>query len=160
MLTTKHLKTVRLRLITAPALLLVGLISFNASLQDASAQAQEISVYKSPSCDCCGKWVEHLQQHGFTVAVHATEDLDSVKAKYGVLADLASCHTAVVESYVVEGHVPASDIWRLLEEWPKARGLAVPGMPAGSPGMEGAGRELYEVLLFQARGTTEVFAKH
>jgi hypothetical protein len=161
MLTTKHRKTLlRRRLITAAALLLVALTSFAAPLQVASAQAQEVAVYKSPFCDCCGKWVQHLRQHGFTVAVHTTEDLDPVKAKYGVPADLVSCHTAVVEGYVVEGHVPASDIRRLLEERPKARGLAVPGMPAGSPGMEGAGREPYEVLLFDASGTTQVFAKH
>ena len=161
MLTTKHRRTLlRRRLITAAALLLVALVSFAAPIQVASAQAQEISVYKSRSCDCCGKWVEHLQQHGFTVVVHSAEDLDPVKAKYGVPADLVSCHTAVVEGYVVEGHVPASDIRRLLEERPKARGLAVPGMPAGSPGMEGAGREPYEVLLFDASGTTQVFAKH
>ena len=160
MLTTQHLKTLRLRLITATALLLVGLISFTASLQEASAQAQEISIYRSPSCDCCGKWVEHLQQHGFTVAVHATDDLHRINAEYGVPADLATCHTAVVEGYVIEGHVPATDIRRLLQERPKVRGLAVPGMPAGSPGMERARREPYDVLLFDASGTTQVFAEH
>jgi hypothetical protein len=99
-------------------------------------------------------------QHGFAVAVRSTEDLDPVTVKYGVPANLASCHTALVEGYVIEGHVRASDIRRLLDQRPTVSGLAVPGMPAGSPGMEGAGREPYEVLVFDASGMTKDFARY
>ena len=112
-----------------------------------------VAVTKDPSCGCCAKWVDHLRQAGFTVTV--TEGpLNPLKARLGVPRDLASCHTALVDGYVVEGHVSAHAIRRLLAERPKGTGLAVPGMPAGSPGMEVAGREpdIYEVVLFGAEG--------
>ena len=95
-----------------------------------------VEVYKSPACGCCGGWVTHLRQSGFPVEVHEVEDLEPVRKQFGVPYGKGSCHTARVDGYVVEGHVPAGDIRRLLAERPNARGLVLPGMPAGSPGME------------------------
>jgi hypothetical protein len=120
-----------------------------------------MTVYKSPTCGCCAAWVEHLEASGFRVEVVDVEDLSAVKAQYGIPDSLSSCHTGVVGEYVVEGHVPAADVQRLLRERPEAGGLAVPGMPVGSPGMESPdGRtEPYEVLLV-GEGGTSVFARH
>jgi len=122
-----------------------------------------MTVYKSAQCGCCTEWVEHVTANGFTVRAVNTEDLAAVKREMGIPARLASCHTVVVGSYVVEGHVPASDIKRLLSTKPRVRGLAVPGMPVGSPGMEQgspANYDRYDVLSFSADGTTSVFASH
>ena len=116
-----------------------------------------IEVHKSPTCGCCGNWVEHLRSNGFAVTVNDTDKLDALRAKVGVPAALAGCHTALVSGYVVEGHVPAKDIQKLLAERPKARGLAVPGMPAGSPGMDAPHAPGYDVLLFHADGATRVY---
>ena len=107
-----------------------------------------ITVHRDPGCGCCGGWVEHLERSGFATTVIASRDVQAVKRRLGVPAELASCHTAEVGGYVVEGHVPASAIRRLLAERPEATGLAVPGMPAGSPGMEGGTPETYAVVLF------------
>ena len=116
-----------------------------------------IEVHKSPTCGCCGKWVEHLRSNDFVVTVNETDKLDELRAKVGVPVALASCHTAFVDGYVVEGHVPAKDIRKLLAERPKALGLAVPGMPPESPGMDAAHGSGYEVLLFQRDGVTRVY---
>jgi hypothetical protein len=126
----------------------------------AAASAPKITVTKDPSCGCCGGWVDHLKAEGFAVEVIETTALDRVKAKLGVPNDLAACHTAEVEGYVIEGHVPAVAIRRLLSEKPQAKGLAVPGMPVGSPGMEvaGAQADVYDVVLFGAFGK-RVFAR-
>ena len=119
-----------------------------------------VTVYKSPTCGCCASWVDHLRANGFPVDVQDVEDLQAVKAEYGIPAPLQSCHTAVVDGYVVEGHVPAADVKRLLDERPDAGGLAVPGMPVGSPGMEqGDTVQPYDVLLLDD-GQTSVFAQH
>ena len=127
----------------------------------AAAAAEEITVYKDPNCGCCGQWVEHVTAAGFMVTVHDTADLGRIKTEFGVPEALQACHTAMVSGYVVEGHVPAAEIKRLLAERPKARGLAVPGMPMGSPGMEqGSDREPYDVVLFQQDGTSTIFARH
>lgn len=108
-----------------------------------------IDVYKSPSCGCCGAWVDYIRKAGFEVRVTEMEDLDPVKSKHGVPGDLQSCHTALADGYVIEGHVPVREIRRLLKERPAAVGLAVPGMPSGSPGMEQNGRkDPYQVVLF------------
>ncbi len=120
----------------------------------------EILVYKSASCGCCGKWVEHLEAHGFAVTAVDMDDLGPIRREHGITRALSSCHTAVVEGYVVEGHVPAETIARLLEERPAVKGVAVPGMPIGSPGMEGPNPEPYDVLAFDAEGRTTVFASH
>lgn len=122
--------------------------------------AAEVTVYKSPWCGCCGAWVEHMQAHGHDMKVVEMEDLAAIKKMTGVSEGLQSCHTAVVGGYVIEGHVPADDVARLLAERPKARGLSVPGMPVGSPGMEGPNPESYNVLLFQSDGSTQVYARH
>lgn len=109
-----------------------------------------IAVSKDPDCGCCAGWVEHLRAEGFDAMVKDVADMPAVKARLGIPPDLASCHTAEIAGYVIEGHVPASAITRLLSEQPDARGLAVPGMPTGSPGMEAPGAldETYEVVLF------------
>lgn len=123
--------------------------------------AAEVTVYKSPTCGCCKQWVKHLQTNGFSVITHDVADIMPYKAANGVPAALGSCHTAKVDGYVIEGHVPASEIKRLLKERPAVRGLAVPGMPAGSPGMEqGAHKDRYDVLTFDAHGKTAVYSRH
>ncbi len=113
-----------------------------------AAPKPAIHVSKDPNCGCCTGWVEHLRNNGFTANVTDTADMPAVKTRLGVPEELASCHTAEIAGYVIEGHVPAHAINRLLAEKPKARGLAVPGMPIGSPGMEGGRPEVYEVILF------------
>lgn len=122
-----------------------------------------VEVWKSPSCGCCNGWVDHLRQAGHTVKTNDTASgiLAKIKQQAGLGPDLQSCHTAKVGGYVIEGHVPAEDVQRLLAEKPDAIGLTVPGMPVGSPGMEyGDDKEPYEVLLVKKDGTTEVFARH
>jgi hypothetical protein len=114
----------------------------------------EITVWRDPSCGCCGAWVDHLRANGFAATVVETNDMAAIKAERGVPAELLSCHTAVVAGYTIEGHVPADAILRLLAEKPAARGLAVPGMPIGSPGMEGGTPEAYDVVMFGAGATT------
>ncbi len=129
----------------------------------AQATLPPMTVYKSASCGCCGAWVDHARANGFTVRVVNTDDPGTVKRELGVPARLASCHTVVVGQFIVEGHVPAADVKRLLAEKPAVRGIAVPGMPIGSPGMEQgppSGYERYEVLAFTAAGATTVFARH
>lgn len=125
-------------------------------------EAPTIQVYKAPTCGCCGQWIEHLRAEGFDVeAIDVNNsDLVAVKQTRGVDTDLMSCHTAIVGDYVVEGHVPASDIARLLAERPDIAGIAVPGMPAGSPGMESASPEPYDVLTFGGDGERRVWASH
>ena len=139
-----------------------GMAGSGAWWRALAAAGPEITIYKSKSCGCCSKWVDHLEANGFKTVVHDRENMDEVKDWLGVPRDLRSCHTAQVKSYLVEGHVPAGDIQKLLAAAPKAAGLAVPGMPIGSPGMEVPGRkpDAYEVLSFDAKGNTAVFAKH
>jgi hypothetical protein len=118
-----------------------------------------MTVYKDPNCGCCSEWVAHVRKAGFTVTVRDTSDMASVKASFGVPAALESCHTARVGAYIIEGHVPADLIVRLLTEQKPGRGLAVPGMPVGSPGMEqGSRKDPYDVLLFDKAGKTTVYA--
>jgi hypothetical protein len=110
--------------------------------------APVITVWKDPNCGCCAGWVDHLRRNGFTATVIETSDLEARRTERGVPPQLAACHTAVIAGYTIEGHVPALAISRLLAEKPAARGLAVPGMPIGSPGMEGGRPEVYDVMLF------------
>ena len=120
-----------------------------------------LEVHKSPTCGCCSAWVEHMKGAGFPVKVVETDDLGAIKSEVGVPYGLGSCHTARVGGYFIEGHVPAEDVKRLLFEKPAARGLTVPGMPIGSPGMEqGDRREPYDVLLVAKDGSTTVYAHH
>lgn len=148
-----HMRGIRVAtLLLAPGLLFVGLA--------AGVQQPAVKVYKSPTCRCCSKWVAHLRQRGFSVTTTEMSDLSEIKARHKIPGGLASCHTAVVEGYVVEGHVPAVDVERLLKERPPVAGLAVPGMPIGSPGMEGPNPVAYDVLSFDRRGTSKVFSSH
>ena len=122
-----------------------------------------VEVFKSPNCGCCGNWVKHMQGQGFKVTANNVEYsiLTRIKRQAGIKEEFASCHTAKIGGYVIEGHVPAEDVKRLLAEKPDAKGLVVPGMPIGSPGMEmGNEKEAYEVLLVKKDGSTEVFARH
>jgi len=148
--------------IPAAAVLLLAVVGMVFWMQRPDAQASAalptVTVYKTPTCGCCSKWIEHLRANGFEVVAHDLNDLRSTKAQYGVEREFSSCHTAVVGGYVVEGHVPAEHVKRLLEEQPAVAGLAVPGMPMGSPGMEGAYSEPYDVLAFDEKGATSVFA--
>ena len=121
-----------------------------------------MKVYKDPECGCCGAWVDHLKAAGFGVTVEARADLSQLKKQLGVPDDLTSCHTGVIDAYAIEGHVPAADIKRFVAAHPKAKGLAVPGMPANSPGMEmeGEPNERYTVWQFTADGKRSAFAEH
>lgn len=139
------------------------LAAFGAALMmlSTAAHAASMTVMKSPSCGCCAKWVEHARAHGFTVKVVNVDDIMAVKTKHGIPTNLVSCHTTLVNGYVVEGHVPAADIKKLLAAKPKARGIAVAGMPMGSPGMEhGSHREAYNTMLIKTDGTASVFIRH
>ena len=143
--------------LTAMVATIVGGIALNAQ-----AKGETVTVYKDPTCGCCAKWVEHLRQHGFVTKVTETANVNDVKTKSGVPRQARSCHTALVNGFVIEGHVPAADVQRLLKERPAGViGLAVPGMPIGSPGMEvGAKVQPYDVMAFDKEGRTSVFASH
>lgn len=144
---------------TRRRLLLLAPLALLACAQ--AATAATIHVMKTPWCGCCTLWVEHLRAAGFEVRVTETEDLTPAARRLGVPDDLRSCHTATIEGYAIEGHVPAADIRRLLAERPAAAGLAVPGMPAGSPGMEqGNRRQPYATILFTREGRRLIFARH
>ena len=119
-----------------------------------------VTVYKSPTCGCCTKWVEHLESNGYEVEAHDMNNVSPMKQRLGLPQALASCHTAVVGGYVVEGHVPADVIDALLEEKPEdVVGIAVPGMPIGSPGMEGPNPQSYDIIAFDTDGSQRVYAK-
>lgn len=127
----------------------------------ALAQAlPRVDVYKSPYCGCCKEWVDYLKRNGFEVRAHDVEDVTASRKRLGMPDRLGSCHSAKVGDYVIEGHVPAEDIRRLLKEKPKALGLAVPSMPPGSPGMESSRPVPYQTFLVRADGSTDVFANH
>ena len=133
------------------AAVLAGLVSLSAPL---AALAETVTVHKTPWCGCCAHWVDHLKDAGFDVVVHEKENLTPVRQEMGVPLELQSCHTAEVEGYAIEGHVPADEVRRLLLERPDATGLSVPGMPMGSPGMETPRTpDTYDVILFSEDGT-------
>lgn len=142
------------------AALAVLLLSLAPTAHAAKA-LKKIHVYKSPTCGCCTKWEEHLQANGFTVESEKVADVAAIKAKHGVPSQLSSCHTGLIDGYVVEGHVPADTIKKLLKQKPKGiTGITVPGMPIGSPGMEqGNIVERYEILTFDKSGKTTVFER-
>lgn len=148
----KPLSRLRIR-----SLLWVMLISAGSAWAQSAAQ---VEVFKSPYCGCCEKWGEHLQQSGFKVNALNVNDVPAARKNLGMPDRFGSCHTAKIGGYVIEGHVPAADIRRLLKEKPKAIGLAVPSMPPGSPGMETAKPVPYETLLVHTDGSATVFAKH
>ena len=127
-----------------------------------AAKPLMMTVYKTPTCGCCSKWVDHMKQNGFTVHVTDLNDLSAIKTRHGVPSKAQSCHTALVSGYVVEGHVPAETVKRMLREKPAVAGIAVPGMPQGSPGMEVPGivPPPYDVVTFDKAGQTRFYAKH
>jgi len=125
-----------------------------------AAKKPIITVYKDPGCGCCKSWIEHLIKHGYRVDAKDTPNMTEIKRTLGVPDGLTACHTAIVNGYLIEGHVPAADIDRLLAQKPRIAGLAVPGMPMGSPGMEGGTPQRYQVLTFDKSGKTTVFASH
>jgi hypothetical protein len=136
-----------------------------APIEGVALDGTTLEVWKTSTCGCCGKWVDHMKAAGFEVAVHevSQQELTGVKRGKGITPELASCHTAEIGGYVVEGHVPAEDLKRLLAERPAdVEGIAVPGMPTGSPGMEDPDRpaDAYDVVTFTSSGETEVFASH
>lgn len=141
--------------------LVLAAVVVAVSAGGAGAQsAPAVAVFKSPTCGCCAKWVEHLRANGFAPTATNVDDINAVKTRHNVPKSVQSCHTALVGGYVIEGHVPASDIKRLLKERPAISGLAVAGMPVGSPGMEGATPQPYDVLSFDKQGKTRVYATH
>ena len=147
-----------LRTLVASALL--GLATLGG-VPTAVADDDEVVMYKDPNCGCCGKWAEHMREHGFKVREVATTEMGQVKGEAGVPQALGSCHTAKVGGYVVEGHVPAADVRRMLTDKPAIAGISAPGMPMGSPGMEGPyPADRYDVVSFDAQGRTAVFASH
>ena len=149
----------RHRILLIPGLVLTALVLSRPS-GGLPAQGPVMTVYKSPTCGCCGKWIDHVKAAGFKVQVQDMDDLTEIKQASGVPMKLRTCHTAVVGSYVVEGHVPADVIKKMLSEKPKMTGIAVPGMPIGSPGMEsGDEKAPYDVVLFDKTGKTVVYAK-
>ena len=140
--------------------ILLALMALGTAGASVAQTAGPIELYKSPYCGCCGKWAEHMSKAGFSVKTHEIDDVPATRKKLGMPEKLGSCHTAKIGNYLLEGHVPADDIKRLLKEKPKALGLAVPGMPAGSPGMDVPNSPPYDTLLVHKDGTARVFAKH
>ena len=138
-------------------------MNFNVSAET-EIEVQEpinIEVYRSPSCSCCGRWLDHLKNNQFVVTDHLTNDVQSIKDQYGVTQNMASCHTALVNGYVIEGHVPAADIRKLLKLKPAVIGISVPGMPVGTPGMEmGGKKDPYKVVSFDKENNYKVFSSY
>ena len=151
----------------AVALVALGATQFLSGTPDATEQAtetdvptnEELIVFASPTCGCCSNWIDHMRQSGFQAEKREVSNINRVKQEAGLPRSLASCHTAFIGGYLIEGHVPASDVKRLLREQPSAAGLSVPRMPVGTPGMEieGRGRDAFDVILFQKNGDQEVF---
>ena len=132
-----------------------------AGVRTGAQTPTRITVYKSPTCGCCGKWVEHMTANGFAATVNNVDDMNPIKQLHKIAAELQSCHTTLVGGYVIEGHVPASDIKKLLAEKRKGIiGLTIPGMPASAPGMDLTPFQPYTVLTFDASGKTAVYARH
>ncbi|MEQ1621424.1 MAG: DUF411 domain-containing protein [Methylococcales bacterium] len=122
----------------------------------------DIVVYRSPTCACCSKWMDHLQENNFNVKeIRSNNEVQELKDKYGITAEISSCHTAIVDGYAIEGHVPADDIKALLKTKPKVTGISVPGMPIGTPGMEmGSDKETFDVLSFERGKPEQVFKSY
>src|SRR6056297_2174131 len=153
-----HLIGRRLCAVAVAALLVATGCGAEAPPETRDVQDATLVVHHDPNCGCCGKWIEHMEQHGFAVESVLETDMNAVKRKLGVPANLPSCHTATIGDYVVEGHVPAGDVQRMMKEKPDIAGIAVPGMPLGSPGMEyGDTRHAFDVVGFDDTGSTAVF---
>lgn len=147
------------RFIALVAIAFIVLLTITTTAQ--AANLPEATVYRDPACTCCGGWMKHMQAQGFTVKNVPTADMMTFKHEQGVTDNLASCHTAIIDGYVVEGHVPGDDIKQLLAQKPNVKGIAVPGMPVGTPGMEmGNKKDSYAVISFDKQGQTKVFKQH
>ena len=149
--------------VTVVAAMALGTAAFVSAQQKPVSSRTPIVVYKTPTCGCCSMWVEHMRQNGFQPEVHdvSAAQVRAVSKAAGLSEEGTSCHTAKVGNYIVEGHVPAADVQRMLKEKPAIAGIAAPGMPVGSPGMEMGGRiERYDVVSFTKDGNTKVFATH
>jgi hypothetical protein len=140
------------------AIIPLALVLFVAAQRSTKPSAQPITVYRTATCGCCGKWVDHLKAAGFAPTVHVVNNIETAPPRSRVPAAVRTCHTATLDGYVVEGHVPADVIKKLLQEKPRVEGIGVPGMPAGSPGMESPNPQPYDVVAFDAKGKTTVFA--
>jgi hypothetical protein len=148
-----------LNIIFTIGLFLISMGSWAKTAQ--SDKPFDMVVYRSPSCSCCKKWVDHVKQNNFNIQDIVTDDVQAIKDKYGVPPEMASCHTAIVDGYVIEGHVPADDILSLLKTKPKVIGISVPGMPKGTPGMEmGGTKDPYDVMSFDRDKRFAVFSSH
>lgn len=142
-------------------LILIGICAIVLeACASAGSQRINIQVFKSPTWGCCGDWVKYLEENGFDAIVEDVQDISLIKSRYHVPSELQSCHTAIVDGYVIEGHVPVREIYRLLNEHPDIIGLAVAGMPSGSPGMGGGPPEPFDVIAFDALGIQEIFASY
>ena len=147
-----------LKIVGGVGLLLITLLVGFLIMQQPAEAEEGLVVYKSPTCGCCADWVTHMEENGFKVTVHDRPDVSAIKDEWGVPRGMRSCHTAKIDGYVIEGHVPADLVKKMLKERPQATGLAVPGMPMGSPGMEGPRKDPYEVILFSEDGNDKVYA--
>ena len=143
-------------------LLTLAMMACSGNKSGSDSDTMTVTMYKNPGCQCCTKWAEHLEENGFQVTEEPSPNMQAIKSDNDVPYDMGACHTAIIGDYVVEGHVPAQDIKNLLEEQPDAKGLAVPGMPIGSPGMETPGQpaESYQVFLFNEDGSRQVYAQY
>ncbi len=151
----------RRAILSVAALAAIGLVAGAVGFSRQSSARTKVEVFKDANCGCCNLWIEHMKAAGFDIVADDTSNLERVKSELRVPTILQSCHTATVGGYVIEGHIPAEDVKRLLEQRPKAVGIAVPGMPIGSPGMEqGARRDPYQVIQFDSEGTQSVFSEH
>lgn len=150
-----YIKKLVVYLVAIASIVLIGTTEAQA------ANLPQATVYRDPNCTCCGGWIEHLKAKGFPVKNVPTADMIAFKQEHGVTEELASCHTAIVDGYVVEGHVPSDDIKRLLTQKPNISGIAVPGMPVGTPGMEmGNKKDSFAVVAFDEQGQTKVFKQY
>lgn len=142
-------------------IIVLAILGLNVNAEEDAEGNLQIEVYRSPSCGCCSKWLAHLRENQFDVKDFVANDVQAIKDKYGVSKNMASCHTAIVNGYVVEGHVPADDIKKMLSLKPEIIGISVPGMPVGTPGMEmGAKKDSYEVISFDKQGKNKVFSSY
>lgn len=160
----QHKTPVNIKLLLICSFFSLGLMACsgngNSQIAVDGANKPTMHVYKSPTCGCCGDWVDHVEDGGFKTEITDTENMEAIKQKLGIRSEFQSCHTAVIDDYVFEGHIPADIIERFLQEKPKALGLAVPGMPIGSPGMEMGDRvDDYDVLIIRKDGSSAVYAQ-
>ncbi|MGD8428603.1 MAG: DUF411 domain-containing protein [Balneolaceae bacterium] len=147
-------------ILTVAGILIWNIISNYYERQETAPQkTTEVVMYKNPGCECCDKWASYMQQHGYKVSVNQSQNMPALKTKYGVPGNMESCHTALIGGYIIEGHVPIEDINRLLKEQPAVIGIAAPGMPASSPGMNTAFNKPYNVYLFNDSGS-KIYARH